>query len=79
MQSVIIADFGTMLGKTSERLVVRGPRPRLELIEGGPQFVLPLDLPPRKVGRCELFAWTSAPNPLISWGKPTGCSRFPDE
>lgn len=45
MQSVIIADFGTMLGKTSERLVIRGPRPRLELVEGGPQFFLPLDLP----------------------------------
>ena len=46
MQSVIVADFGTVLGKTSERLVVRGPRPRLELIEGGPQLFLPLDLPP---------------------------------
>lgn len=34
MESVIIADFGTVLGKTSERLVVRGPRPRLELIAG---------------------------------------------
>jgi CRISPR-associated protein Cas1 len=45
MQSVIIADFGTVLGKTSERLVIRGPRPRLELIEGGPQLFLPLDLP----------------------------------
>jgi CRISPR-associated protein Cas1 len=45
MQSVIIADFGTALGKTSERLVVRGPRPRLELVEGGPQLLLPLELP----------------------------------
>lgn len=47
MESVIVSDFGVMLGKTSERLVVRGPRPRLELIEGGPQLFLPLALPPR--------------------------------
>ena len=45
MESVIVADFGTTLGKTSERLVIRGPRPRLELVEGGPQLFLPLDLP----------------------------------
>lgn len=45
MESVIISEFGVTLGKTSERLVVRGPRPRLELIEGGPQLFLPLDLP----------------------------------
>lgn len=30
--------------KTSERVVVRGPRPRLELLEGGPQLLLPMDL-----------------------------------
>ncbi|MGH7339513.1 MAG: CRISPR-associated endonuclease Cas1, partial [Candidatus Rokuibacteriota bacterium] len=47
MNSVIVSDFGVMLGKTSERLVVRGPRPRLELVEGGPQLFLPLDLPAR--------------------------------
>jgi CRISPR-associated protein Cas1 len=47
MNSVIVSEFGTMLGKTSERLVVRGPRPRLELVEGGPQLFLPLDLPAR--------------------------------
>lgn len=47
MNSVIVSDFGAMLGKTSERLVVRGPRPRLELVEGGPQLFLPLDLPAR--------------------------------
>ena len=29
MNSVIVTGFGVMLGKTSERLVVRGPRPRL--------------------------------------------------
>jgi CRISPR-associated protein Cas1 len=45
MESVIISDFGVMLGRTSERLVVKGPRPRFELIEGGPQLWLPLDLP----------------------------------
>jgi hypothetical protein len=33
MNSVIITDYGVMLGKTGERLVVRGPR--LELIAGG--------------------------------------------
>jgi CRISP-associated protein Cas1 len=47
MNSVVVTGFGVMLGKTSERLVVRGPRPRLELIEGGPQLSLPLDLPVR--------------------------------
>jgi CRISPR-associated protein Cas1 len=47
MNSVIVSEFGAVLGKTSERLVVRGPRPRLELVEGGPQLFLPLDLPAR--------------------------------
>lgn len=47
MTSVVVTGFGVMLGKTSERLVVRGPRPRLELVEGGPQLFLPLDLPAR--------------------------------
>ncbi len=46
MESVIVSDFGVSLGRESERLVVRGPRPRFELIEGGPQLLLPLDLPP---------------------------------
>ncbi len=46
MQSVIVSDFGVILGQTSERLVVRGPKPRLELVEGGPQLLLPLDFPP---------------------------------
>jgi uncharacterized protein (DUF433 family) len=36
MNSVIITDYGVALGKTGDRLVVRGPRPRLEVIEGGP-------------------------------------------
>jgi CRISP-associated protein Cas1 len=44
MNSVIISDFGVMLAKKGERLVVRGPRPRLELIEGGPQLFLPLGI-----------------------------------
>jgi CRISPR-associated protein Cas1 len=47
MTSVVVSSFGTMLGKSSERLVVRGPRPRLELIDGGPQLLLPLGLPGR--------------------------------
>jgi len=42
MDSVIISDYGVMLAKTGERLVIRGPKPRLELIEGGPQLFLPL-------------------------------------
>jgi CRISPR-associated protein Cas1 len=45
MDSVIVSDFGVSLGQTSERLVVRGPRPKLELIEGGSQLSLPFDLP----------------------------------
>jgi CRISPR-associated protein Cas1 len=46
MESVIVSDYGCFLGKTSERLVVRGPRPRLELIEGGPQLSFPFEFPP---------------------------------
>lgn len=45
MESVIVQDFGAFLGKTSERLAVRGPRPQLELIEGGPQLLLPMEMP----------------------------------
>ncbi len=45
MESVIVASPGCFLGKTSERLVVRGPRPRLDLIDGGPQLQLPFGLP----------------------------------
>jgi HEPN domain-containing protein len=37
-----VGGFGVMLGKTSERLVVRGPRPRRELVEGGLQLFLPV-------------------------------------
>ncbi len=46
MTSVVVEGFGVMLGKRSERLLVRGARPRLELVEGGPQLLLPIDLPP---------------------------------
>ncbi len=48
MNSVIITDYGVALGKTGDRLVVRGPRPKLELIEGGPQLFLPLGLNAQK-------------------------------
>jgi CRISPR-associated protein Cas1 len=46
MESVIVTDPGSFLSKTSERLVIRGPRPRLELIEGGPQLSFGFDSPP---------------------------------
>jgi hypothetical protein len=45
MESVIVSDLGVFLGQSSERLVVEGPPPRLELVEGGPQLWLPIDLP----------------------------------
>lgn len=48
MHSVIVSDFGVSLGRASERLVVKGPRPQFELIDGGPQLLLPLDLPALK-------------------------------
>ena len=44
MNSVIISDYGVMIAKKGERLVIRGPKPRLELIEGGPQLFLPLGI-----------------------------------
>jgi hypothetical protein len=44
MNSVIVSDYGVALAKTGDRLVVHGPKPRLELIEGGPQLFLPLGL-----------------------------------
>ena len=42
MDSVIVSDYGVMLAKKGDRLIVRGPKPKLELIEGGPQLFLPL-------------------------------------
>src|SRR5579883_3445679 len=48
MNSVIVTDYGVALGKTGDRLVVRGRRPRFELIEGGPQLLLPLGLDARR-------------------------------
>src|SRR5271165_5102087 len=66
MNSVIITDYGVMLGKTGDRLVVRGPRPRLELIEGGPQLFLPLGLnaPRPKLTVVSSSGPRSAPPPL---------------
>lgn len=46
MDSVVITKPGVFLGKTSERLVVRGPRPNVDLIDGEPQLTLPFGLPP---------------------------------
>jgi hypothetical protein len=63
MNSVIVSEFGAMLGKTSERLVVRGPRPRLELVEGGPQLILPIDLPPRPPLRVVTSEGVKTPSP----------------
>jgi CRISPR-associated protein Cas1 len=48
MNSVIVSDFGVTLAKTGDRLVVRGPKPKLELIDGGPQLFLPLGLNNRR-------------------------------
>jgi len=41
MDSVIVSEPGCFLGKTSERLVVRGRLPRVELVEGESQLCLP--------------------------------------
>ncbi|MGH7934117.1 MAG: hypothetical protein ACREQN_13280 [Candidatus Binataceae bacterium] len=48
MDSVIVSDYGVMLAKKGDRLVVRGPKPKLELIEGGPQLFLPLGVDNRR-------------------------------
>jgi CRISPR-associated protein Cas1 len=45
VESVIINEPGCYLGRTSERLVIRGPKPRLEPVEDG-QLAFPFDLPP---------------------------------
>jgi CRISP-associated protein Cas1 len=79
MDSVIVSDYGVMLAKTGERLVVRGPRPKLELIEGGPQLFLPLG---QSNGRPTLSVVTSdgekhpAP-PLRHLGANGGAARPP--
>lgn len=76
MESVIVNDFGVMLGHTSERLVVRGPRPRLELVEGGPQLWLPLDLPaPSKSLRLVTSSGVKEPAPSLRLSKPKPGSR----
>lgn len=71
MQSVIVSDFGVTLGRTSERLVVRGPRPQFELIEGGPQLLLPFDLPsPRPELRLVTSEGVQAPAPPLRAARP---------
>ena len=44
MESVIISEPGCYLGKTSERLVVRGPKPRREAVDDE-QIAFPFDVP----------------------------------
>lgn len=76
MESVIVSDFGVMLGKSSERLVVSGARPRLELVEGGPQLWLPLDMPPPRRGlRLVTSSGIKEPAPSLSLSKPKPGSR----
>lgn len=76
MDSVVISDFGVVLGKTSERLVVRGARPRLELVEGGPQLSLPIDLPRRPVLQVVTSAGVRKPEvPLRERRSGNGASR----
>jgi hypothetical protein len=70
MHSVVVSDFGVMLGKTSERLVVRGPRPRFELVEGGPQFLLPLGLPDRSPLRVVTSGGSRSPTVPLNRPKP---------
>lgn len=45
MESVIISEPGCYLGRTSERLVVRGPKPRREPVDDE-QLAFPFDVPP---------------------------------
>ncbi len=63
MRSVIVSDVGVMLRKTSDRLVVRWPRPGLELVEGGPQLSFPFDLPLRRPLRVVTSDGVKAPDP----------------
>jgi len=44
VESVVISEPGCYLGRTSERLVVRGPKPRLESVDDE-QIPLPFELP----------------------------------
>lgn len=76
MESVIVSDFGVMLGKSSERLVVTGPRPRLELVDGGPQMWLPLDLPPpQKSLHLVTSSGVKEPAPSLRLSKPKPGTR----
>jgi hypothetical protein len=75
MESVVVNDFGVMLVQTGERLVVRGARPRLDLVDGGPQLWLPLDL-----ARGVRFVWSlrAAPRNLRArWGHTARRSFVP--
>jgi CRISPR-associated protein Cas1 len=76
MESVVVSDFGVMLGQTGERLVVRGARPRLDVVDGGPQLWLPLDLaPPRRSLRLLTSSGTKEPAPSLRLTKPKPGSR----
>jgi len=72
MESVIVHDFGVMLGRSSECLVVRGAAPRLELVEGGPQLRLPFDPPPAERPALSLVTSSGAkePAPSLRLSKP---------
>ncbi len=79
MESVIVSAPGVMLGKTSERLVVRGPRPRLELVEGGPQLFLPIELPARPPLRLVTSAGIKGPPQPLRRSKAEGGPRLTPE
>ncbi len=86
MNSVIVSDYGVMLAKTGERLVIRGPRPKLELIEGGPQLLLPLDLSAKRPTLTVLSsAGARTPPPPLRRSKLSGAAgvkppkKSPDE
>ena len=82
MDSVIVSDFGVSLGKTSERLVVRGPRPRLELMDGGPQLLLPIDLvarPPLHLVTSNGVRQPEETQRRANAGKPRATQPKPDQ
>lgn len=79
MHTVIVSAPGVFLGKTSERLVVRGPRPRIELIEGGPQLFLPLDLAPKPRLSVVTSEGVRSPAPPLRRPKPGEPRTTPDQ
>lgn len=79
MNSVVVSAPGVFLGKTSERLVVRGPRPRIELIEGGPQLALPLNLPQRPQLSVVTSDGVRSPAPPLRRAKPGEPRTAPDQ